>query len=58
MYIEVLFRSASTDGLRKFIEAVQCPIDGVVPSFDSHHSVEGDSHLCGTLLVARNSTAS
>lgn len=45
MYIEVRFRSASADGLRKFIEAVQCPIEGVAPSFDSHYSEEGDSHL-------------
>lgn len=45
MYIEIRFRSASMDGLRKFVEAVQCPIDGMKPSFDSHHSSEGDSHL-------------
>ena len=45
MYIEIQFQSASTDGLRKFIESVQCPIDEVAPSLDSAHSPEGGAHV-------------
>lgn len=45
MYIEIQFQSASTDGLRKFIEAVECPIDEVTPSLDSAHSSDQNVHV-------------
>jgi hypothetical protein len=40
VYIEIQFQSASTDGLRKFIESVRCPIDEITPSLDSAYSVQ------------------
>lgn len=45
MFIEIQFQSTSTDGLRKFIESVQCPIDEVAPSLDFAHSPEGGAHV-------------
>lgn len=45
VYIEIQFQSASADGLRKFIEAVECPIDEVMPSLDSAHSLDQGVHV-------------
>lgn len=45
MYIEIYFQSASADGLRKFIESVQCPIDEVIPSLDSAHASGENTHV-------------
>jgi len=53
VYIEIHFQSASPDGLRKFIESVACPIDGVSPSFDSFHSPGDQSHILRYITCCR-----
>jgi hypothetical protein len=57
VYIEVHFQSASADGLRKFIESVQCPIDEVAPSLDSAHSPEGGTHVLRYVTCCRELNA-
>jgi len=39
MIIQIFFKTASADGLKKFIESAKCHIDDLSPSFDSfrHH---------------------
>lgn len=45
MYLEFHFHSESTDGLRKFVESVKCPVDDLHPTFDPHHSSSQGPHI-------------
>jgi hypothetical protein len=45
MILEVHYKSASPDGLRKFIESSKCPIDEINPSLDFIRQAEDGTHI-------------
>ena len=53
MFLEFHFHSESTDGLRKYVESVKCPVDELHPTFDPQHSSSQGVHVLRYITCCR-----